>query len=430
MEFFFIPGRNQALSKAELKAVCSVFLPEANIADRGEYFTVSKTQSGEKSKSQRNQKSQSTKIINDDQNDFAQRVDEAFKRTGGFTKYGVFLPEDIELHEIFHFRGKLTASPTSKFFFGVSSYTDAVDYRELSKFAKAVKKSLKAHDLRAAFILPKNGTELNTAQIIHNHLLDKGFELNLFERRSMPAGGAAQNEPALQLGLTLAVQDIAAYTHRDVNRPYADTEMGMLPPKLARMMVNLLALEPGSTIWDPFAGSGGIGFEALLLGYNVMLSDKSPESVVATSENIKWLAENYDLKNAKVNTFTFDIYDRSGTTYKKILKSNISGIVFEPYMGPPQRKVLEVKKAKTLVAESTALLSRAFQVFNQIEHRPLKLVAVIPSYKTTHGWLTPKRKDFVHAKRWRVPKELEKQNLTWERPNSIIRRNILVLERV
>jgi len=53
---------------------------------------------------------------------------------------------------------------------------------------------------------------------------------------------------------TIGVQDIDAYTHRDIGRERSMT-VGMMPPKLAQIMLNLATKgERGFQIWDPFCG--------------------------------------------------------------------------------------------------------------------------------------------------------------------------------
>ena len=55
----------------------------------------------------------------------------------------------------------------------------------------------------------------------------------------------------------VGVQDIDAYSKRDQTRPARDAKVGMLPPKLAQILINLCGpLKPGSVVLDPFCGTG------------------------------------------------------------------------------------------------------------------------------------------------------------------------------
>lgn len=57
----------------------------------------------------------------------------------------------------------------------------------------------------------------------------------------------------------IAFQNIYDWNKRDYDRPKVDPKSGMLPPKIARIMINL-STSPykKSTIYDPFCGSGTI----------------------------------------------------------------------------------------------------------------------------------------------------------------------------
>ena len=59
-----------------------------------------------------------------------------------------------------------------------------------------------------------------------------------------------------------------------------------------------------------------------------------------------------------------------------------------------------------------------------------KIVLIIPSYKTQKGWKTFGIRELVN-KRWIVKNGdyLKNRDLKWSRKNSIITRNIFILER-
>ena len=88
----------------------------------------------------------------------------------------------------------------------------------------------------------------------------------------------------LVIALTEAIQDIDAYTARDRERPARSAKVGMLPPKLAQILVNSAQ---GSAIYDPFCGTGVILQEALLMGHEAYGSDLAAEMVDATRTNLE-----------------------------------------------------------------------------------------------------------------------------------------------
>jgi tRNA G10 N-methylase Trm11 len=61
--------------------------------------------------------------------------------------------------------------------------------------------------------------------------------------------------------VTIACQDIDAYTKRDTSKS-RDMVVGMMPPKLAQIMINLATEGRKEIIYDPFCGLGTILIEA------------------------------------------------------------------------------------------------------------------------------------------------------------------------
>src|SRR5205823_3602162 len=100
-----------------------------------------------------------------------------------------------------------------------------------------------------------------------------------------------------------AVQPFEQFSARDFGRPGRDDLSGMLPPKLAIIMINLAANDTISVLLDPFCGSGTILSEALLLGYkNLIGSDISEKAVADTKTNLDWIANKFrrDLPDIKI----------------------------------------------------------------------------------------------------------------------------------
>lgn len=110
-------------------------------------------------------------------------------------------------------------------------------------------------------------------------------------------------------GRTVAAQDIDAYTKRDMRKPVRDTRVGLLPPKLAQILLNggeWMArtanpkLPKKLTILDPFCGTGVVPLEALLRGWTVHASDMSLKAVNGTLKNIEWARKEYGIPKKDV----------------------------------------------------------------------------------------------------------------------------------
>jgi tRNA G10 N-methylase Trm11 len=204
--------------------------------------------------------------------------------------------------------------------------------------------------------------------------------------------------------------------------------MGVLPQKLARIMCNLTGLQSG-IIWDPFCGSGTILMEAAVLGFDVLGSDIDVNALNLANENMIWLSKEGIIKGIKYNLFQLDIYNVEKKVITDLRNTGINAVVFEPFMGPPQRKILSVSKADLLIENATKLYFSLFHVLNEISQKGFRVVIVLPSYKTNKGWIDMNISQFIN-KKWEVlNKKYSSQDLKWKRINSIIARNIFILEK-
>ena len=98
---------------------------------------------------------------------------------------------------------------------------------------------------------------------------------------------------------TKKVQDITDYTDRDRNRPKRDAYVGMLPPKLAQIIINLASGNnqiAGKRLLDPFCGTGVIPQEALLMGFDVYGTDIEQKMIDYSQINIEWLKSRRNIK--------------------------------------------------------------------------------------------------------------------------------------
>lgn len=125
------------------------------------------------------------------------------------------------------------------------------------------------------------------------------------------------------------IQDADAWVLRDRKRPYQNIKRGMLPPKLARIMVNLATHGEMVTLLDPFCGTGTILMEAALLGHPVVGSDLDPAAVKGSEANLAWLKTRYP----KLESNTFHLYSVDAVHVDQHVQA-IDSIATEPYLGP------------------------------------------------------------------------------------------------
>jgi len=177
--------------------------------------------------------------------------------------------------------------PTGKIKFAIASFAPSpLDNKTL---AMGVKQLLKA-DERSCRFLNRQWRHLD-AGTLHNESCvasvdgdkpQKNWEILLVPQR---AGGVT-------LALTTAAQDINDWARRDVGKPVRDMQVGMLPAKLARMLVNLARDADGAlpvAVWDCCCGTGTVLLEAQALGVTaIFASDISDKMVTATTENLAY----------------------------------------------------------------------------------------------------------------------------------------------
>lgn len=117
-----------------------------------------------------------------------------------------------------------------------------------------------------------------------------------------------------------------AWFKRDRGKPYSDRHKGLLPPKIARILVNLAvgANDPeGKTLLDPFCGSGTILLEAGVLKMNLIGNDLDPAQIAGARRNLDF----FGLKSKLLAYEAAALSDH--------LKEEIDFIATEPYMGRP-----------------------------------------------------------------------------------------------
>lgn len=237
-----------------------------------------------------------------------------FERLGGSTKFCKLLTsldttkyEEVEKFLVSVSPEQTKLMPEGKMTLGLSLYGFNLDYKQILSSAIKLKKSIQATG-RSVRIVPNKTNELSAAQIIHNKLTsNRAWELVI-----------VKSSNKVYIAQTIKVQDIEAYSKRDQARPYRDTQVGMLPPKLAQIIINLASkkleeqkllsicddeqlTQPDVKInnelklLDPFCGTGVVLQEASLMGYKVIGSDISDRMVEYTTNNLGWLKSKFKL---------------------------------------------------------------------------------------------------------------------------------------
>lgn len=159
----------------------------------------------------------------------------AFDRLGGSVKFCKMLTvldttdwKQIEKFLIEVSPGHSERMVEGKMHLGLSAIGFDITVQQLQATALSLKKVIRKTG-RSVHVIPNNELELNSASVLHNKLTGPtGWELILIKHGDKT-----------YVTQTVKVQDINAYAARDQVRPKRDTKVGMLPPKLAQIIINL-----------------------------------------------------------------------------------------------------------------------------------------------------------------------------------------------
>jgi tRNA G10 N-methylase Trm11 len=211
----------------------------------------------------------------------------------------------------------------------------------------------------------------------------------------------------------------------------------MLPPKLARIMINLALGEVGQLasydnciVVDPFCGSGNVAMESLMLKIPFFASDKSFKAVNDTSTNILWLQS----KNEDSPKIPYLIAEADATTRNflptidgQVIKNVEEAIIVtEPYLGEPKKFMPTLKSAKGEYAKVKELYLSFFANMANLKHYNPVFCVVFPLVETTEGRRFSLYRDCVDEIKKIGYTELQSP-LVYGRDYQVVKREILLL---
>ncbi len=317
----------------------------------------------------------------------------AFDRLGGSTKFCKILTtldttnwKELEKFLIQVAPGHSQSMPEGKMRLGLSIVGMGVSLKQLEATGLTLKKAIRKTG-RSVRLVPNNGaTELNSAQVIHNQLTGPtGWEL-VFIR---------DGEQTI-VAQCVKVQDIASYTRRDRERPKRDSKVGMLPPKLAQIIINLSAGklpedklesicdipagEPiprkllGKTVLDPFCGTGVVLQEAALMGYDVAGTDLEQRMIDYSEANISWLSNLYGEQFNPV-----DLEEGDATTHK--WDYPVDFVACETYLGRPFTSQPDGETLARTISECNVIIKKFLQNIHGQLKPGTRLCVAVPAWQ-------------------------------------------------
>jgi hypothetical protein len=372
----------------------------------------------------------------------------AFDRLGGAVKFARVLTElnTVSWDEIGNFLVKSSPEHSKnmapgKMHLGISVYGFYQTPKQVQQLGLKLKRAIHATG-RSVRVAPNHEISLSSAQVIHGHLCGpNGWELLLINAGEQTV-----------IAQTIKVQDIEAYTRRDRNRPARDAKVGMLPPKLAQIIINLSSgLLPAEAmlsvcdippdqplpklhfnqalLLDPFCGSGVILQEAAIMGYDCLGSDVDQRMVDYAKTNIQWLRKLP--KSPLLDEVSTEILLADATNYRWPRKPTL--IASETDLGPPFG-AFPSKTQLEAARNSCDRIVRGFltNISKQIDSGT-RICLALPAWQVSQTKLAHlplldsievigyNRVSFRHSR---------DEQLIYKRPGQIVARELLVLSKI
>jgi len=311
---------------------------------------------------------------------------------------------------------------SGKLTLGISAYGfDSTSPRQVQKIGLILKSKLKPAGVNVRLI-PNSEASLSSATSHHNKL---GLANNKVELLIIN-GANGQIVVAESTGS----QNITAIARRDQGRPKRDAFVGMLPPKLATIMVNLATAPAGpetskpATVLDPFCGTGVLLQEAMLLGFNAYGTDLSERMIEYSEANLDWLASKYRLSN-----LTHRLHP--GDAIETRWQQPIDAVASETYLGQPFSAPPATDKLNQVRRNCNLIISK-FLINLSKQLKPGTPVCLgVPAWRDTTG-------RFSHLPLVSQLDELgyrqieftnvDTKNLIYYREDQVVARQLLVLE--
>lgn len=315
------------------------------------------------------------------------------------------------------------AGHEGKITLGISAYGFDVSAREVQKTGIILKSKLKEKGVSLRLI-PNDDVALGTATSHHNKL---GLSDNKVELLIVRSG-----KGKVIIAESTGTQNITALARRDQERPARDAFVGMLPPKLAQIMINLTGPqtprkddELPPVLLDPFCGTGVLLQEGILLGYQVYGTDLSEKMIRYSRDNIHWLEEKQHIRAGW--------YLHEGDAMDTKWRQPIEVVAGETYLGQPFSAPPSAEKLTEVRGNCDRIISAFLKNLGSQIQPGTPLCIAVPAWndgtdRFTHLPLINKLAQLGY-------KQIEFQNvqtkdLLYFRPGQVVARELLVLEKI
>ena len=353
--------------------------------------------------------------------DGEENISPDINRLGGSLKLGRFFDTDFSKLAIF----LATAHPEGKITLGISDFSKQKKSGLAKQKSMELKRNL-AKMGRSVRVITSNEPEISSATAHHNQLGEKAgcFEIFLIDR---------------EIYLSLGTQNITAYTERDQARPARDAKVGMLPPKLAQILINLCGKLPEEArVLDPFCGTGVVLQEAAIMGYVPYGTDLNERMVEYSKKNLSWLFNERNQKRFKILPDlilkkdqilnAISVGDATNFTWE----GEIDAVAFEGYLGAPMSKPPVDIKFKTEKAKCREIAMGFLKNITPQIKSGTPVVMALPAWLRENGkYAGLNILDEIQEMGYNFEKfqDLSQSDLLYYREGQIVAREIIVIRK-
>ena len=260
-----------------------------------------------------------------------------------------------------------------------------------------------------------NQENLTSGQIFQRRILQKAHEFIIWKRGD-----------SYLLCETVANQNLRNYELRDRKKDFRDAKMGMLPPKLGQILLNLAteSAPQDITVLDPFCGSGTVNIEAAVAGFRTMGSDMNERFVGKAAENFAQMAEKFRYEE---NTGSFRVANAKiclNDTDPSVVVAT-EGWLGENFEARPDREPIHKNAGEVLDLWRQVLDHLA-------NHKVSAIAGCLPAWNRAGSKQTVSEKFFQHASRLGYAPVLfadGKASTFYERENAFVAREVFLLRR-
>lgn len=318
---------------------------------------------------------------------------------------------------IIKYYGNAWAKTEGKITLGISAYGFDVVGRDVQKVGLILKSKLKASGVSLRLI-PNQESALSSATAHHNKLglSPQKVELLIIKGRNSTI-----------VAESIGTQNITALAKRDQGRPRRDAFVGMLPPKLALMMVNMAigSQNENVRVLDPFCGTGVLLQEAALLGYSVYGTDLAEKMIRYSRDNLNWLQD--------TTSRHFDWYLHEGDAMTTTWQSPISAVATEAYLGQPFSAPPSSSKLTEVRGNCNHIIGSFLKNIAKQLPSGTPLAIAVPAWRNKDGTFThlplAQKIEEYGFKRIEL-RSVDSKALLYFRPDQVVAREILLLTKI